>query len=160
MSVENGVVEHGSRFGRAFISDQDAHYVVTFAVEWRKEEDEQRQHGRTEGIARQVVFERGEHAFKSIHGAREIQRRYAADQAQQNRARHTRNDERIVERHLKHGGSARNKVGYARRRGTRDEQGHKGRHGQVNHQHLDGENQSGDGGFINAGDSSRRTAAH
>ena len=125
VSVENGVVEHGSRFGCAFVADQDAHYVVTFAVEWRKEEDEQRQHGRSEGITRQVVFERGEHPFKSIHGAREIERRNAADQAQQNGARHTRNDERIVECHLKHGGSARKEVGYARRRGTRDEQGHK-----------------------------------
>ena len=122
MSVEKRIVQHRCRFRRAGIADQDPHHVVSLSVERRKEEDEQCQHGGAQGITHHEILARCEDPFESNHGSGEIERRNATHQSEENGARHARYDKRIVERDLKHGGSARKKVGDARRRRARDEQ--------------------------------------
>jgi len=61
---------------------------------------------------------------------------------------------------MKHGGIARKKIADASGCGAGDEQGDERPHGEVDHQHFDGEHESCDGGFVNAGDGSRCSTPH
>ena len=74
MSVEKRIVQHRCRFRRAGIADQDPHHVVSLSVERRKKEDEQRQHGGSQGITHHEILARREDTFESNHGSGEIER--------------------------------------------------------------------------------------
>ena len=124
--------------------EQGLDRVVALAVERGEEEDEDAEHGRTEDEALPAVREAGVDPFDAQHGTGEVERDESAEDAQQEDVGDALHDELLGLRKLEHGLGAGEDVRHGGGRDGRDEQGQDGRHRQIEHEHLDDEDQSGD----------------
>ena len=160
MAIEQGTAQHLVPVGLSLAVEQQVDAVVALAVERREEEDERaEQQAANEEADVGAVLEAGKHVLAGIHGADEVEADQSARHAQEDAGRHAVHGPVAVKMEAEEHGIARKDVGEARGGDTRHEDGQERGHGEVNHQHLEREDESGNGGLEDAGDGSGGTAA-
>ena len=161
LSGKERVVQNLPPVGFTRAVEQQVDAVVAFAKERREEEDEQRQHRAADDeLHHRLVLETGEDALAEAHRPDEIEADEAAEDAQQHTGGDALHGPRVVEVEGEEGRIAAEDVGETGGGDTAHQDGHQRGHRQVDHQHLEREHQSGDGGLENARDGTSGTAAH
>ena len=157
--VEERVVEHTVPVCQRGPVEQQVDGGVSFTVKRRKEEDEHTQHHTAYGKLDVRVGILAEDVLHRVHRTGEVERHQPAGNAQQDGVRDAFHHERIVEVETEHGFHARSNIGEGGCRHAGDEQREERCHRQVNHQHFEREDQSGNGCLEDACHGSGSTAA-
>ncbi len=131
---------------------------VAFTIERRKEEDEKRKYAATKREFCTDALQFAEDLLKAVHHPCEIERKKTAGNAKDNGAWHALHHERIGQFEREHGICPGHGIGDAGGGETRDEEGQERSHREVDHQHFKREDQTGDGGFEDAGNGARCAA--
>ena len=145
---------------RDVIAEQDVNSVVALTIERRKKEDEKAQRGSPNEETNVMICNPAEFLLNPVHGLREIKRNQATDYTQQNNVRDALQKKFIFKRETKHRLHAGGDVGYRCSRHTGYQQGKQGRHGEVEHQHLEREDHPRNGSLEDACHSSCCATAH
>ena len=161
VAIEERVAHHLPPLCLCPALEQDVDSRVTLAIERRKQEDKAAQdESAQEEFGIRMLAQTGEHALASRHGAHEVKADKAAEDAQQDTYRrtveHPGRGEREVEERLR----AHQNIGETGGCDTRDEDGQKRSHRQVDHQHLEREDQSGYRCLEDSGNGGTGSAAH
>ena len=160
VAIEQRVVQHLVPVGLALAVEQDVQCTVAFAVEGGEEEDEQAEETATEGepgIA--VGLQSAEDAFAGCHRADEVEADEAAAEAEQDAGGHALELPGTVEVEREQGVAAHEQVGEAGGGDAGGEDGQQGTHGEVYHEHLEGEHETCHRSLEDAGDGSCRAAS-
>ena len=139
---------------------QGADRVVTLAIQWWEKEDQDAQHHTSHQELAPVGAQLAVESLHTIHYPGEIERNQSTEDTQQQHIRNALQIELLGLRELKHRLRTREDVGHGGCRDRRDQQGHDGGHGQVEHQHLHHKHQSSDRSLEDTGDRSGGTASH
>ena len=107
-----------------------------------------------------VLPHTGEHFLAGGHQPDEIEADEAAEDAEEDGSRHPLHLPWSVEGEMEERVAPHEDVGEAGGGDAGDEDGHERCHGEVDHEHLDGENQARHGRFEDAGDGGSRTTSH
>ena len=160
VAIEDGVVHRRQPVLFAVAGKQEFDEVVTFTVERREEEDEDRQHGASHGETEIGMLQLAEEALEEVHGAGEIQRHQTTADAQQDIGRDADGREDVFVMEVEHGVDASDGECHRCRRHAGYQQGQKRTHGKVNHQHLEHKGQTRYGRLEDACHSTGSTTAH
>ena len=161
VAVEQRVVHHCVPVGFGLSVQQDVDAVVAFAIERGEKENQGAQHQSAQGeLGVGLVLEAFEHPLAGRHGAYEVETHQPTDHAEQYAGGYSVDEPLFVECEMKQRVSAYEQVGEAGGRDTGDEDGQQRGHGQVDHEHLEGEHQSGDGSLEDAGNGCRGATSH
>ena len=159
MSVKQRVVHDIIYVHLAPCIQEGGNGAVAFSVERREEVNQKSQNRTAQSNFRIEVLDSAKHLLKTVHCSRKIERNQTAKDAEQDGGGDTLNRERIDEIEGEHGLGTSQGIGEAGGGETGNEQRKQGGHCQVNHEHLKGENQTGNGGLENTGNGSRGSTA-
>ena len=159
MTVKPGIVEHGLGLIGIVGMQQGFDGTISLAVKRGKKIDKQRQHYTAKQKLPGKATDFPEKPLKAVHHPGKIERNQPAKDAEHCAGRHPFHTKRRGKVEIEHGARSRYKIAYASCGCTADEQRHKRGHGKVDHQDLNGENQSCNGSLEDAGNGSRSAAA-
>ena len=140
--------------------EEESNQIVAFAVERREEIDEQAQHDGSQEELLIASAKATEHTLEQVHRPREVETCQSAHDAQQDIGWDAVHRESVLQVELKDGTRPGHGEGKSRGRHTRHEQRQEARHGQVDHQHFEHEDKSGNRGFEDARHGSCGSAAN
>ncbi len=157
---EDGVVHNFRPVGFGLSAKKDVDAGVPFAVECREEEDERAEDNASQKEPLVRVVQTGEDALAEVHGAYEVKANKTAKDPQKDICRRTFYHPAVTHGEVEQRVGAGEEIAEEYCRDGTDKDRQQRRHSKVYHKHLEGEHQSGDGGFEDTRNGSGGTTAY